>query len=415
MSNRKYDIERYLRGEMTAAEMHALEKDALHDPFLADALEGIDNTGPERFLFELEGLHKSVYQRTKARRGKIISITRWAYGIAAGLILLAVSSVYIIGLIQTNETKELAMAEEQELLNGNGGVQDTFEVLMPPVPAQNQATSGPQLRQSRSLRSAEEIRRDQQLSVTQVDQDVTIDRQPQRIATAELTEYPPVQQDSVTYERERILSVFAKPIRLVRGKVTSSETGSGLPGVNVIVKGSSTGTVTNAEGEYEISVSEANPMLTFSFIGLKSVEQSASDKKELNVLMDPDYSQLSEVVVTGMGVSDEAKSESDADFMIQFAEPKGGRQAFQEYLEDKMSYPEQALKNKTEGRVTVQFTVDTNGQLSDFKILKGIGYGCDEEVIRLIKEGPAWRPSKRNDKAIADKVKVRLKFSLPDK
>src|SRR5690349_3800571 len=109
MNNRKYDIERYLRGDMTAAEMHALEKDALHDPFLAEALEGIDNTGHESFLFDLDGLHKSVHQRTKARRGKIISITRWAYGIAAGLILLAVSSVYIIGLIQSNEKQELAM------------------------------------------------------------------------------------------------------------------------------------------------------------------------------------------------------------------------------------------------------------------------------------------------------------------
>lgn len=421
MSNRKHDIERYLRGEMTAAEMHALEKEALRDPFLAEALEGIDNAGHASFLFDLEGLHKSVHQRTKARRGKIISITRWSYGIAAGLILLAASSVYIISLIQSDAKKaEIAMAEGQALLESGGAAQDTLEVVMPTTKdTQTQPVGG--LQQTKPIspnlasRRAEEVQRDQQVQLSQVEQEETIDRTPQRITTAELTEYPPKPDTVVTYEREKIISVFAKPTLQVRGKVTSTETGSGLPGVNVLVKGSSTGTITDAEGNYEINVNDPNQVLTFAFIGLKTTEESVANRKEVNLQMDPDYSQLSEVVVTGMGVTDASKSEDDADFMIQFAEPKGGRQAFQEYLENKMMYPEQALKNKTQGRVTVQFTVDPNGQLSDFKILKGIGNGCDEELIRLIKEGPSWRPTKRNDKAVTDRVKVRLKFGLPNK
>jgi hypothetical protein len=47
--------------------------------------------------------------------------------------------------------------------------------------------------------------------------------------------------------------------------------------------------------------------------------------------------------------------------------------------------------------------------------LKGIGYGCDEEVIRLIKEGPRWVPTRKNKEPVRDKVKVRLRFALPKK
>jgi TonB family protein len=97
------------------------------------------------------------------------------------------------------------------------------------------------------------------------------------------------------------------------------------------------------------------------------------------------------------------------------AAPAGGRKAFKQYLETNLRYPEQALKNNVEGKVTVQFTVESNGKLSDFKVLKGLGYGCDEEVIRLIQQGPAWSPSKRSTEPIRDKVKVRLRFSLPKK
>jgi hypothetical protein len=64
--------------------------------------------------------------------------------------------------------------------------------------------------------------------------------------------------------------------------------------------------------------------------------------------------------------------------------------------------------------VTVQFTVQINGQLGDFEILKGIGYGCDDEVIRLIKQGPAWEPTKKGNQPVTDKVKVRLKFEIPN-
>jgi TonB family protein len=62
--------------------------------------------------------------------------------------------------------------------------------------------------------------------------------------------------------------------------------------------------------------------------------------------------------------------------------------------------------------VRVEFTVKADGQLSDFKIKKGLGYGCDEEAIRLIKEGPAWKPAVYQGKKVERKITVYVPFKL---
>jgi len=94
--------------------------------------------------------------------------------------------------------------------------------------------------------------------------------------------------------------------RTISGKVTSADDGSSLPGVNVIVKGTTEGTVTDANGRYSLSVS-ANATLVFSFIGLKTEEIPVGERAVVDVSMSSDVTQLTEVVVTGTGVATEKK------------------------------------------------------------------------------------------------------------
>ncbi len=84
-------------------------------------------------------------------------------------------------------------------------------------------------------------------------------------------------------------------------------------------------------------------------------------------------------------------------------------------LKKTCSTPSRHWQKTSKGKVTIQFTVESSGQLSDFKVLKGIGHGCEEEVIRLVKQGPKWNPTRRNTESLRDKVKVRMKFTLPKK
>ncbi|MFM8741966.1 MAG: carboxypeptidase-like regulatory domain-containing protein, partial [Cytophagales bacterium] len=92
------------------------------------------------------------------------------------------------------------------------------------------------------------------------------------------------------------------------GRVTSAEDGSSLPGVNVVVKGTTNGTVTDADGRYSLSVPAGDGLLVFSFIGLKSEEISIGGRTTIDVSLSQDVQQLSEVVVTGQGIAREKKA-----------------------------------------------------------------------------------------------------------
>lgn len=90
--------------------------------------------------------------------------------------------------------------------------------------------------------------------------------------------------------------------RTVSGKVTSIEDGSALPGVNVVLKGTTTGTVTDIDGNYKLSVPSEGGTLVFSFIGLTTEEVAVGSRSVIDVQLSPDVQQLSEVVVTAFGV-----------------------------------------------------------------------------------------------------------------
>lgn len=87
--------------------------------------------------------------------------------------------------------------------------------------------------------------------------------------------------------------------RTISGKVTSIEDGEGLPGVNVVVKGTTDGTVTDANGNYSIVVRPGYTTLTFTFIGLQSQDVEIGSQSTADVQMQQDAQQLAEVVVVG--------------------------------------------------------------------------------------------------------------------
>ncbi len=115
--------------------------------------------------------------------------------------------------------------------------------------------------------------------------------------------------------------------RKVTGKVTASEDGSALPGVSVVVKGSNTGTNTDADGNYSINLPASNAALVFSFVGTVTQEVNAGNRSVINVALASDTKNLQEVVVTAIGIQREKKglgyavSGVDGDQMAQRSEP----------------------------------------------------------------------------------------------
>ncbi|MGD1892307.1 MAG: SusC/RagA family TonB-linked outer membrane protein [Cyclobacteriaceae bacterium] len=124
-----------------------------------------------------------------------------------------------------------------------------------------------------------------------------------------------------------ILTSQAWAQQTISGKVTSTEDGSTLPGVNVIVKGTSQGTVTDIDGNYRLSVPEDAEILSFSFIGLEAQDVEFNGRSIINLEMASDTRQLSEVVVTAIGIEREKKalgyavSDVEGEAIQQISEP----------------------------------------------------------------------------------------------
>jgi len=85
----------------------------------------------------------------------------------------------------------------------------------------------------------------------------------------------------------------------------------------------------------------------------------------------------------------------------------GGEDARVAYMQKAITYPELAKKNKTEGTVYVTFVIEKDGQVSNAKILRGIGGGCDEVALKAIQQMPPWNPGTQKGEA------VRVQFNMP--
>ncbi|MFT4030815.1 MAG: SusC/RagA family TonB-linked outer membrane protein [Siphonobacter sp.] len=115
----------------------------------------------------------------------------------------------------------------------------------------------------------------------------------------------PLGVESIQPERNRIDTLHANDLELlIKGKVTD-EMGLGLPGVNVVVKGTVTGTTTDVEGLFSLRVPSGESVLVFSFLGYTSQEIVVGDKTVINVSLHQEDKQLNEVVVTALGFREE--------------------------------------------------------------------------------------------------------------
>lgn len=86
---------------------------------------------------------------------------------------------------------------------------------------------------------------------------------------------------------------------------------------------------------------------------------------------------------------------------------KGGMPALQVFVSKNIKLPQEARNNHVNGEVVVHFIIEKDGTISNVSVGKGIGYGCDEEAVRVVKKMPKWIAGKKNKEA------VRVKYMLP--
>jgi protein TonB len=99
-------------------------------------------------------------------------------------------------------------------------------------------------------------------------------------------------------------------------------------------------------------------------------------------------------------------------YVEQMPQFPGGNDAIVGAIQKAIKYPALALRNQVEGKVFVNFTVNPQGEVTDVKITKGIGAGCDEETIRAVKTLPRFAPGKQNGRAVSVSFTVPVTFAI---
>ncbi len=147
----------------------------------------------------------------------------------------------------------------------------------------------------------------------------------------------------------------------------------------------------------------------------KIVEIPDDEEPEVDIDFSLDIEVDQETVITDI-VPDEAPAEKVDDAPFIFVEenplPTDGMQSFYKYLSKNLNYPHKAIRNGVEGKVYVQFVVNTDGSLTDLKVLKGISPECDAEAMRVLANAPKWKPGKQRGRAVRVQMSMPIVFSL---
>jgi protein TonB len=90
----------------------------------------------------------------------------------------------------------------------------------------------------------------------------------------------------------------------------------------------------------------------------------------------------------------------------------GGDESRQKFIQENVVYPVMAKESNIQGTVYVTFVVENDGSITDVKVLRGIGGGCDEEAVRVVKMMPKWNAGKQSGKNVRVQFNLPIKFTL---
>jgi len=163
--------------------------------------------------------------------------------------------------------------------------------------------------------------------------------------------------------------------------------------------------VIQTERPKEIKPPEVKPVSTVDIV------DNTVDVPDINidVEIDPD-----DEIDTYTLSSDEPDDDVEPEFFVivqNQPEFPGGEAKLMEYLSN-IEYPQRAIAGNIQGTVYVSFIVNKDGSISHVKIIRGIGSGCDEETLRIIKAMPKWKPGRQMNTAVAVKVRLPVRFTL---
>lgn len=120
----------------------------------------------------------------------------------------------------------------------------------------------------------------------------------------------------------------------------------------------------------------------------------------------------------GTGIAKDGAENGDPNAVLtiggvdEYPEFTGGAKAWSKYMERNLRYPSRAQEEGAAGKVFVSFVVEKDGSITDVSVIKGIGFGCDEEAIKVIKKSPLWKPGKNKGVPVRVRYNMAINFQM---
>lgn len=386
------DFFRYHSNQMTDREKNAFEKKLQKDPFAEEASEGFNSLDPEVAERDLAELEERIRRRSSGTR-RIL----W-YGIAASVtVLIAISSILLLTKPK-ERTEEIAYNQPES---------KTGEITIPkeePVKEMSEIESGD---------SAESAPVDKKPGANQ----------PLAMAADETAKtYEPVRPAEVqeaieapmAEKRTETKAVLAARAALqpasISGRIISSEDNLPLPGATIMIKGTKEGAVSDENGNFVLEgAGNQNVILVASYLGMDSKEFKPVAGTGNEIKLDPSALALNEVVVVGYGVSGKSSGYEEDVSGYSPPAPVNGNREFNRYISENMVRPDTATASQ-KNVVVLSFTVSESGKIDSIEVVRSPGRLFSQEAIRLLKEGPAWKPAIEGGSEKSDRVRLRIVF-----
>ena len=217
---------------------------------------------------------------------------------------------------------------------------------------------------------------------------------------------------------------------ILNGQVMEYSSKKPVPGASVIIRGTTNGAMTDADGKFKLQVKKGDVIIV-SYVGLQTQQVPVQSDANLVVWMREEVQSMEEMVVVAMNTPSEeldekakytkvkveeaeASQKEEVVFQVveQMPEFPGGMGEAMRFLAKNIKYPVTAQEAKIEGRVIVQFVVRRDGSVSDIHTVRGVSPELDTEAMRVVSLMPKWNPGKQRGKAVSVKYTMPITFRL---
>jgi TonB family protein len=376
------EIARYHAGKMSAQEMHAIEKAALQDPFLADAIEGYEHT--PHFKEDVEEIQQRLAAKTKQKKVFLLySLADKGWGRVAALVIIFAGVGYFFYTRNDIKKENLISQNERTTIKADTLTTNKDSTATNDVAFEN------------SKAQAEEIDK----ASTGNSQPTGLDKiKSPKPVTGNNIKSKSFANSTAHQELRKVNASEVANENVLAGRLTDQE-GNAVPFATITDIKRQAGTVTDSSGSFSLKSQDTATIAIATAPGYESKNILLKRDEKPTIEMKKSGSELNQVVVTGMGVSKKAKvaapvpkelSGKVPGVAVKAIQPSGGQEKFVQYLQKNLKPVYNEKHERLTGEVTLSFTLNKKGQPENIKVVKSSCNACETEATRLLQNGPSW-------------------------